>query len=73
MSKFLRPSGVSEIKIPKLGRLNCETATGLWYFDHFTETEHPPAVYKKFVEEAKNEFGYEIRTFVKVMKSYLKM
>lgn len=43
---------MSEIKIPKLGRLNCETATGLWYFDHFTETEHPPAVYKKFVEEA---------------------
>ncbi|PID21907.1 hypothetical protein CSV61_06725 [Sporosarcina sp. P3] len=53
MSNVLKPGGEAELSTPKGQELNCSTASGLWYFDHFMEAVKPPAVYKKFVTESK--------------------
>lgn len=52
VSNMLQPGGTTELSIPSSPELNCITADGLWYYNHFDELQKPPSIYKKLVSTA---------------------
>lgn len=52
LNNFLRPGGTTDLTSSPVNEVNCITAEGLWYYNHFTELQNPPSIYKKLVSEA---------------------